>query len=289
MRRHQSWYRSVVLNLPYGTGPGPNSASFYGNMLTRIDGEAGLNFLSSEIFQVVQNRIAQGGGAIERFRLLHNMLSSQPMCFNLFGPLVIDLDLAKTLLQTIVPESILEVIRVDIEWSPIPKTDYLNDHTAFDAFVEYRTTDRQLIGLGIETKLSEPFSQKEYDRPEYRRWMLDTDSPWLPEAWDKAQAIGHNQLWREHLLAVAMKNQPGSAYSKVRLMLVHHAEDVECARKFSNYKNLLKDNDDTLLALSLDQIVVRWMSAVKQEKHKEWLKAFKKRYVDLELSQPDRQ
>ena len=72
-------------------------------------------------------------------------------------------------------------------------------------------------------------------------------------------------------------------------MLVHHAEDVECARKFSNYKNLLKDNDDTLLALSLDQIVARWMSAVKQEKHKEWLKAFKKRYVDLELSQPDRQ
>ncbi len=189
MRRHQSWYRSVVLNLPYGTGPGPNSASFYGNMLTRIDGEAGLNFLSSEIFQVVQNRIAQGGGAIERFRLLHNMLSSQPMCFNLFGPLVIDHDLAKTLLETIVPESISEVIRVDIEWSPIPKTDYLNDHTAFDAFVEYRTTDRQLIGLGIETKLSEPFSQKEYDRPEYRRWMLDTDSPWLSEAWDKVQRL----------------------------------------------------------------------------------------------------
>ncbi len=285
MRKHQSWYRANELNLPYGAGPGPNDTSLYGNMLTRVDGEAGLNFLSPEIFEVVKDRIVQGGGAVERYRLLHNMLSSQPMCFNLFGPLVRDRILAKTLLETLVPEKISEVTLVKIEWSPMPACEYLNDHTAFDAFIEYRTIDGQLFGLGIETKLSEPFSQKVYDRPEYRRWMQHSDAPWLPESWNNVQAIDHNQLWREHLLAVAMYTRPGSTYEQVRLMLVHHALDIECEKKYSNYKKLLKDGDDTFFSLSLDQIVARWLSVVKRDDQVNWLKSFEKRYVDLVLSQ----
>jgi hypothetical protein len=284
MRKHQSWYRANVLNLPYGTGPGPNDTSFYGNMLTRVDGEAGQNFLLPEIFVVVRDRIAQGNGVVETYRLLHNMLSSQPMCFNLFGLLVRDHGLARTLLQTLVPERISDVTRVDIEWSPKPPSDYLNDHTAFDAFIEYRTLDGQQIGLGIETKLSEPFSQQVYDKLEYRRWMQTPDSPWLSSSWNKVQDVGHNQLWREHLLAVAMHTRPGSTYSQVRLMLVHHPEDFECVRNYLNYKKLLKDKDDSLFSLSLDQIVDRWLLVVEKEDHVNWLKSFKKRYLDLGLS-----
>jgi hypothetical protein len=282
MRKHQIWYRTNVLKLPYGTGPKPNDTSYYGNMLTCADGEAGRNFLTPEIFEVVKDRIAQGTGAVEKYRLLHNMLSSQPMCFNLFGPLVRDHDLAKTLLQTLVIEKISEVTRVEIEWSPKPAMDYLNDHTAFDAFIEYRATDRQLFGLGIETKLSEPFSQKMYDRLEYRRWMQLSNSPWLPESWNKVQAIGHNQLWREHLLAVAMHSQPHSPYAQVRLLSVHHSEDLECVRNYSNYKSLLRVEDDSLFSLSLDQVVERWSSVVTKKDQKQWLISFKNRYIDLD-------
>lgn len=284
MRKHQSWYRTNVLRLPYGTGPGPNDTNFYGNMLTRVDGQAGRNFLSPEIFEVVQDRLAQGGGEVEKYRLLHNMLSSQPMCFNLFGLMVKNHDLAKILLETLIPEGISKVTRVDIEWAPTPTSDYLNDRTAFDAFIEYLTEDGQLNGLGIETKLSEPFSQKEYDRPEYRRWMQCSDAPWLTESENEVQAKGHNQLWREHLLAVAMHNLPGSTFNKVRLMLVYHPDDIECKRNYSNYKKLLKDEDDTLLSFSLDKIVDRWLPIVKTDQQRKWLESFKKRYIDLELS-----
>jgi hypothetical protein len=284
LRKHQSWFRANELKLPYGTGPGPNDTTSYGNMLTRVDGGEGRNFLSPEIYEVVQDRIAQGSGAVEKYRLLHNMLSSQPMCFNLFGPLVRDLDLARTLLDTLIPERVSEVTRIDIEWSPMPASDYLNDHTAFDAFVEYKTTDGQLVGLGIETKLSEPFSQKEYDRPEYRRWMQSSNSPWLPESWNKVQHISHNQLWREHLLTVAMRTRPGSPYHQVRLLLIHHPDDIECESNYSIYKKLLKDEDDSLFSIPLNQIVDRWLARVKQEEHVAWLKAFNNRYVDLELS-----
>ena len=252
-------------------------------MLTRVDGEAGRNFLTQEIYEVALDRITQGSGVVEKYRLLHNMLSSQPMCFNLFGPLVRDHDLAKNLLATIVPEKISEVTRVEIEWAPQPATDYLNDHTAFDAFIEYRTEDGQLVGLGIETKLSEPFSQKVYDRPEYRRWMQLPDSPWSSDSWNKVQAVEYNQLWRDHLLAVALRFHPKSKYDRTRLMLVYHPEDINCARNFLNYKNLLRNDDDSMVSLSLDQIVDRWLSVVKKDDHKKWLGAFKKRYIDLDL------
>jgi hypothetical protein len=120
---------------------GPNDTNSY---TFRVDGEAGRNFLTQEIYEVALDRITQGSGAVEKYRLLHNMLSSQPMCLNLFGPLVRDHDLAKYLLATLVPERISEVTRVEIEWAPQPATDYLNDRTAFDAFIEYRTENGQL-------------------------------------------------------------------------------------------------------------------------------------------------
>lgn|GEM_PF-5508699 len=62
-----------------------------------------------------------------------------------------------------------EVIRVAIEWAHEPADEYLGDRTAFDAFVEYRTAEGALCALGIETKLTEPFSQKVYDGEPYLR------------------------------------------------------------------------------------------------------------------------
>jgi len=287
MRRHQSWYRACVLRLPFGTGPGPNDTGQYGNMLTRQDGKDGRNFLTPEIANVVRERLALGGGVLEVYRLRHNMLSSQPMCFNLFGPLVRDFDLARRLLAALVPEKVAHVTRVEIEWAPQPAFDYLNDHTAFDAFIEYLTVDGRMSGLGIETKLSEPFSQKEYDRSEYRRWMEIPDSPWRPDAWEKVSAKAHNQLWRDHLLAVALRSRRDSPFSVTHLMLVRHPLDNECAHITAGYKQLLRDGNDTLLDMPLDQLVERWLSVIGEGPHYDWLTAFKLRYLDLELSEVD--
>ena len=182
MRRHQSGYRTHLLRVPCGVGPKPTSTTQYGNMLTLADGKAGRNFLTPEIADVARARVAEGVGAVEPFRLFHNMLSSQPMCFNLFGPLVRDTGLAARLLPTLVPEQDAEVTRVVLEWAPEPATAYLGDRTAFDAFIEYRTPDHRLHALGIETKLTESFSAKVYDREEYRRWMRVPNRPRLPDA-----------------------------------------------------------------------------------------------------------
>jgi hypothetical protein len=284
MRRHQSWYRANVLRVPYGTGPGATATSQFGNMLTRADGEAGRNFLTREIAEVARARVAQGAGAVEPFRLFHNMLSSQPMCFNLFGPLARDAALATRLLPTLVPGPVAAVTRVVLEWAPAPSGDYLGDRTAFDAFIEYRTTDGGLHALGIETKLTESFSAKVYDREEYRRWMRVPDRPWLSDADERVSAVEHNQLWRDHLLAVAIRHHVHSPYATTGLLVVHHPEDQGCTSVYAGYRALLRNGDSTLSSISLDRIVNGWAKLTEPAARAAWLDPFRVRYLDLALS-----
>jgi len=85
MRLHQSKFRAHQLKVDFGYGPTVSSKKRYGNMLKTEDGNRGLNFLDPKIFKAVKKRIAKRGGAVETFRLLNNMLSSQPLCFNFFN------------------------------------------------------------------------------------------------------------------------------------------------------------------------------------------------------------
>jgi len=120
MRRHQSWWRANVIKAPAGTGPRPTSSSTYGNMLADSEASAGRNFLTRDIAAVAEARV--GAPNIEPFRLTHNLLSSQTLCFNLLAPLVQDLSLAARVLGQLIPD--LEGVRsLDIEHTPSPRAE----------------------------------------------------------------------------------------------------------------------------------------------------------------------
>ena len=158
MRFHQSWYRATVLDAPCGTGPLAHHTSMFGNMLTKQDGDRGLNFLSPEIAALAKARQEAFPRGIERHRLLCNMLSSQPMCFNLFAPIALDEPIGCALVSAMldgVPVS--KIRRVVFEHSPTPHNDYLGDSTAFDAFVEFESAGGTVSFVGVETKLTEKF------------------------------------------------------------------------------------------------------------------------------------
>jgi hypothetical protein len=287
MRFHQSWYRTKVLQVPYGIGPRSSNATFYGNMLTREDGDRGLNFLTPHIFEVVKRRLAIKKGMIDPYRLFCNMLSSQPMCFNLFGPLVDNLKLATTLMQVILPGEIHTVTKVLIEYAPEPAKDYLNDHTAFDAYISFLHQDHQPGFIGIETKLVEAFSAKVYSSPFYNRWTEHPLSPWPADAASRLQSIDVNQLWRDHMLAVAMRLTPGSPFGAGRFFLIYHPLDIECVAALNVYKQLLKPEDRSFIPMSLDILVERWKQSVSTTAEKQWLENFSTRYLDLQVSDAD--
>ena len=280
MRRHQSWYRDRVLGVPYGTGPWPRSSTKFGNMLTKKSADAGCNFLTPGISDLAKRRIAEGTGKVDDFRLLRNTLSSQPMCFNLFGELALDHNLATKLARALWGEHIARITDVRIEWAPEPVADYLDDRTAFDAFIEYEMEDGQAGFVGIETKLSEPFSPRHYDKPAYRRWMT-ADGPWRADASSEVAKTRHNQLWRDHLLAWSLLRHRGSKYKKGGLSVVYHPEDPHCGEIVKGYRALLHDKE-TFSAFSLDEIVSAWKPLVKGPS---WLSDFELRYLLLGKSE----
>ena len=64
-----------------------------------------------------------------------NLLSSQPLCFNIFGELKLNLNLATLLFKKIFPNIVDKITNIEFEYSPGRKKDkYLNDGTAFDVF-----------------------------------------------------------------------------------------------------------------------------------------------------------
>ena len=62
------------------------------------------------------------------------------------------------------------MVRVQIEYAPEPRSEFLSDRTAFDVLFEYERGSGGLGFVGIETKLTEPFSVQEYQGPAYRYW-----------------------------------------------------------------------------------------------------------------------
>ena len=288
MRFHQSWYRRYVLNLP----PGPNASSrprnsIDGNILRKEDGRAGHNFLSCEIHSLAEARIRENDGLVEKLRLRRNLLSSQPMCFNLFGPLAQDLSLAKKLLDALPdgPGDVAVVTDVRIEYAP-PSQHHLHDRTAFDAWIAYQRKDGGRGFVGVETKLTEPFSAKEYSFDErYSRWSSVPGWWWKPGAERQFSSIRTNQLWRNHLLAFSMLHQAKPMYNEAYCAVVYHPLDTKCERAIAAYRDLLVPaGQPTLLEWRLDELIERWNRTVIDVAGRSWLDAFQQRYLNLELS-----
>lgn len=284
MRLHQSWYRAHVLDVPCGVGPGRGSKTSYGNMLRHEDGERGLNFLTPDIAQLARMRQAELPAGIERHRLLCNMLSSPPMCFNLFAPIALDAALAPSLLAALIDEPVERVARVMFEHAPSPLAEYLDDGTSFDAFVEYRGPDGALRFVGIETKLTEPFSARRYaldQRAAYRRWIVN-EGPWRMDRLGDLDRVSHNQLFRDHLLAVAVATRDHETYRAGKLAIVRHREDTKCERSIASYQACLRPGS-WYQDRTLDDIVSRWRPFV-DGAWATWLDAFERRYVDMTAS-----
>lgn len=251
----------------------------YGNMLKKEDGNRGLNFLDPKIFESVKKRIAKGTGAVESFRLLNNMLSSQPLCFNLFGLMDGNTELAKDFWSKHFSERIKKITNLEFEYAPSPKEKYLSDNTAFDVYFEYLNPKDEKGFIGIEVKLTESFSEKQYDTPVYRKWSKSYDVPWKKKSRDSLPEIKHNQLWRDHLLAESIYKQPDSQFKEYLFLLIRHSGDKDCENAVKGYKKLLKDEDKTFYDFTLDRFISAFDQLEVSEDVQKWLGLFKLRYL----------
>ena len=152
-------------------GPGPHATSeiYYGNIL--LNGEVtGNNFLSVETFEYAKDRVAhiRKYETIQVYRLFCNMLSSQPMAFNLFHPMMRMLErvetkriLEKVLRRAFPKLDIAEVYSVDLEYIPEEYEKYLGDKTAMDAVIRFVDSEGCRNFIAVETKYTDDLGTNE--------------------------------------------------------------------------------------------------------------------------------
>lgn len=198
LRRHKAWWRQERLRL--AAGPMRPQGRLVASMLPAdVDFEP--NLMTPEAVDAAHRAIEslkaeKRPGFIQEFRLKHNLLSSQPMCFNLFGHLSATPDALLPWVRTISPHAV-SVTDVLLEWAPPTKL----SGSAFDAFVTYDLPDGGVGFVGIECKYAEDLA-KAQPRPAASKYHEATAAgPWLPDAAAGLDKPKLRQFWYNQLLA----------------------------------------------------------------------------------------
>ena len=278
MRLHQTWWRAFRLRRPAGPGPNRGSRILRGNMLDEEGAAAGLNFLSDDARRSYEERVGLTKEGVSEWRTSRNLLASQPLAFNLFGHLRHNLDLATALFTDLLgPDEVDSVTEVEIE----RLSNALGDHTAFDAFATYRRPDGSPGCIGIETKLTEPFSQQSYDWPKYLGHAAFSRSIWATGDGEQLGDKRWSQLFRNHLLGVA--ETAAHHLGPIALLVVHHPLDPTCGANVDEYRRLLVDPDG-VRGVDLAEITNVLERLVASEADRAWLAEIQDRYLNLQLS-----
>src|SRR3954453_486744 len=256
----QSLWR-VDRNLPPGTHTSPGGKRrLLGSRLSPTAGRAGAGFLTPEIGALVRRELAyrEIGAVIDPDRLCLNLLSSQQLTFNLFGPLKHDLALATRVVRRLLPGVDLNVTDILFEHAPGRRSSrYTGDSTAFDLLACYHTArgGRGFVALELEYSegMGEPLAEtrSRYDQLSRASGLYgDPDSPSLRRS-------PLQQLWREHLLAQSMVEQ--GHYTEGVLVLIGPELNWRVQRAGELYRTQLAEASPARVgfaSLTLEQVLV---------------------------------
>lgn len=236
-----------------------------------------LQWLTPIIADYVRHRLpvaAAASAKVERDRLTRNLLSSQPLCFNVFGQLAAFPSAAGRVLSEVTGLKISSCRAVLVEHTPGPAL-ALGDLSAFDAFV-VMDTDVGREFLGVETKYTEPFSATRYERDTYVAVTDDPEGWFLPGS---AHVLAHprtNQLWRTAMLA--QRTELGSEDLVAgHVMVLTAAGDATAERAVKALRKHLKQSS-RLLHVLLEDLVA---AAQREPELRAWATIFSARYLDV--------
>ncbi len=221
--------------------------------------------------------------------LFSNMLRSEHIPYNIFIPLEEDLDAAVMLFNEIIGGGILKINHIRIEFAgDADKSEYLNDGTSFDTFIEYVSSDGSIGGIGIEVKYTEnsyPIGVKEkqdIENLDGLYYQITKKSQWYNSTLDTRLFIKANhlrQIWRNHILGYSM-------LCRGDIQRFHHVHLYPQGNKYFHehaipeYKTLLtKCGKESFIDLTYESLFAMLSKYFRSYKHQEWLKYLQKRYI----------
>ncbi|MCJ2113448.1 hypothetical protein MKK64_19945 [Methylobacterium sp. E-025] len=186
----------------------PHRPRRLGSRISTAAGTLGANFLHPDIVPVVARALAyrEPGAAYDVDRLKTNLLSSQPLAFNLFGLLTGNPTLATCFVNELLPGTMTHVTDILFEHSPgrgDPR--FTADRTAYDVVLRGRDATGARALLCIEIKYSEAGNEPvPPPHPRHAEIARTTPGLFVDPANPTLTGPACQQLYRQHCLASAM-------------------------------------------------------------------------------------
>lgn len=245
------------------------------------------NFPTDRIKALVQYEVYKAkaeGSLISEPRIWNNLLSSQPLCFNLFGEMHFDLKLACKYFAKLFPNRVEEVTAIKFEYSPgRGNKNYTGDHSAFDVFVKYNNTKGKRGFIGIEVKYAENLREDKkktadtFKKHKRRYLQLSNDSKIFPIAsMDRLKEAPMQQIWRDHLLAIATIKD----YDEGCFVYLFPSKNIQCQNAIDEYISLLNQSDEGK-SMFLPRHLEIFIDTLRQLKREEWTKELQVRYLGV--------
>ncbi len=238
------------------------------------------NFLTPEIREVVRAEVLDSrpddGKLFAEPRIFDNLLSSQPLCFNLFAPLKRDLELASAFIEEITEGRMVRVHAIEFEYSPGRSSErYTDDRSAFDVFMKTETAEHEPAFIGIEVKYHENMkSAAAKHRPAYDATANKMDC-FRDDARPALRESPLQQLWRDHLLVGSML--AADDYADGFFAFLYPSENEYCREAALAYRYCLNEQE-TFRAWTLERVVKTLASRTPDA----WVELVRDRYLGFE-------
>ncbi len=256
----------------------------YGNFLKPdFAKESGANFITKGIFEIVKFEVQNkhiDRKVIKEPRIWNNLLSSQPLAFNIFGELKLNLELANLVFKELYPERKIGIVkRIEFEYSPGRKSQkYTGDSSAFDVFVEYENETNQKCFFGIEVKYAEHLNDEPASHKEIYVAISEQSGIFELENLPRLKRKPIQQIWRDHLLTLSLF-VTNNDYALGDFIYLYPSENSNCWLGIEQYKSTFKENvENYFKPLTIEKLV----ETIKSYCSDKWINEFENRYLKFE-------
>jgi hypothetical protein len=271
----------------------PKNGNYYGNFMEEeFARKNGCNFLTQKIWNIAQNemekaknenRLKRNGGAkYDDYRFICNLLSSQTLCFNLFGEFLDRKDVLLKIFNELKPNLMDKITKIIFEYSPGRGDEkYLGDHTAFDVFIEYEK-DEEKAFLGIEGKYVEKLREESDEDAEnnfkrHKQYKEITENCGLfnSDVINEIKKTPYSQIWRDHLLSISLKSGRNKIYDNGYFAFLYPLHNSECNSGIKGYTNFLKNPQESIFEIYVEDII----KIIKKYINVDWTNELFDRYI----------
>ena len=260
----------------------------YGHLVT--GGEfRNKNFFFEETFEYAKDRVEhiKKDETIKADRLFNNLLSSMPMAFNLFHPLMLIKkkypDSLDQMIQRIFPDiTITKVDDILIEYIPLPISSYTDDRSAMDAAILFSDDKGNKYIISIETKYIDQLGKNKAKENDLKL-KIARELKIFTEEGIYTISLGCNQIYRNFLLTEKYRkvHRFSDSFSIILAPRNHPSTEEEIA---SIQEKLLPDFHYKLKKYALEDFV-RNLKYDCPGEFRPWIDWFYSRYLDFSITE----